>query len=307
MGSAFGGVLLSVQGRMNGELATVTGEPVEAAMWSFGTGLVVLTVLVLTVPAVRAGLDRIVTAVRGGSLRRWQILGGLSGGLFVATQSYAVPILGVALFTVAVVAAQAGTRSSWTAWDRARRGDPGPLGTLALGRSRGGRCRVSLSPRLRGGRWCCCPSSWRCRRGADVGPVRHQRAGQRRVGQPLSTTWVNFLMGMLMLGVVAGLRAAGGGFHPTVPRAVPWWAWWGGLCGIGVVSIAAWSVRHLGVVVYGLAVLTGQLSAAVGLDLLTPATRGDVTPAVVIGVLVTFVAAGLASRFAWRDRTTTRG
>ncbi len=304
VGSACGGILLSLQGRMNGELATVTGEPVEAAMWSFGTGLLVLTALVLTVPAVRAGLRRIRGALRDGSLRRWQILGGLSGGLFVATQSYAVPILGVAVFTIAVVAAQTGNA---LVADRFGIGPGGVIPVhagrfLAAGLAVIG-VAIALSPRLQEGRLALLPVVFALVVG---GLMAIQFAINGRVnvasGQPLSTTWVNFAMGMLTLGAVAGVRSVGGAFHPSLPHAVPWWAWWGGLCGIGVVSIAAWAVRHLGVVVYGLAVLTGQLSAAVVLDLLTPATRGDVTPAVVLGVLVTFVAAGLASWFARRDR-----
>ena len=303
-GSALGGVLLSVQARMNGELATVTGEPVEAAMWSFGTGLLVLTVLALTVPAVRAGLGRIRAAVRGGSLRWWQTIGGLSGGLFVATQSYAVPILGVAVFTVGVVAAQTGNA---LVVDRFGIGPGGAIPvhwgrTLSAALAIAG-VVVALSPRLTGNRLAVLPVVFALVVGALMA-VQFAINGRVNVasGQPLSTTWVNFSMGGVMLLAVAGIRTAGGAFHPSLPHAVPWWAWWGGLCGIGVVSIAAWAVRHLGVVVYGLGVLTGQLSAAVLLDLLTPATRHDVTPAVVLGVVITFVAAGLASWFARRDR-----
>lgn len=305
--SAAGGVLLSLQGRMNGELATVTGEPVEAAIWSFGTGLAVLTVLILTVPSARVGLGKIRAALRDGSLRRWQILGGLSGGLFVATQSYAVPILGVALFTVAVVAAQAGNA---LVVDRFGIGPGGPIpihwGRLLSAALAVGGVAISLSPRLQGGTLALLPVVFALVVGGLMS-VQFAINGRVNVasGQPLSTAWVNFLMGSFMLVAVAGLRGVAGALHPSVPHAVPWWAWWGGLCGIGVVSIAAWAVRHLGVVVYGLAVLTGQLSAAVVLDLLTPATRVEVTPAVVMGVLVTFAAAGLASWFARRDRTTT--
>jgi transporter family-2 protein len=304
IGSALGGVLLSVQGRMNGELATVTGEPVEAAMWSFGTGLVVLTVLVLTVPGVRAGLGKIRAALSGGSLRWWQTIGGLSGGLFVATQSYAVPVVGVALFTVAVVAAQAGNA---LLVDRFGIGPSGVI-PIHLGRFLAaalavGGVAVAVSPRLDSGRLSLLPVVLALGVGALMSV---QFAVNARVnvtsGQPLSTAWVNFLMGSFMLIAVSGLRGLSGAFHPTVPHAVPWWAWWGGLCGIGVVSIAAWAVRHLGVVVYGLAVLTGQLSAAVVLDLANPATRGDVSVVVVLGVLITFAAAGLASWFARRDR-----
>ena len=304
LASAVGGVLLSVQGRMNGELATVTGAPVEAAMWSFGTGLAVLTVLILTVPSVRAGLGRIRQALRGGSLRWWQTVGGLSGGLFVATQSYAVPVVGVALFTVAVVAAQAGNALV------VDRFGVGPGGAIPVHRARFLSAAlavvgvaVAVSPRLGSGRLALLPVILALGVGVLMS-VQFAINGRVNVasGQPLSTAWVNFMMGSFMLLAVAGMRGLAGAFHPSIPHAVPWWAWWGGLCGIGVVSIAAWAVRHLGVVVYGLAVLTGQLSAAVVLDLATPATRGDVTPAVLLGVIVTFVAAGLAGWFARRDR-----
>jgi transporter family-2 protein len=117
-------------------------------------------------------------------------------------------------------------------------------------------------------------------------------------GQVLSTTWLNFTMGTLMLGVVAVARWGVGGLHPSVPHDVPWWAWWGGLCGIGFIGTAAWAVRHLGVLLFSLAVVTGQLGAAVVLDLLDPATRPDVGPAVLAGVAVTLVAAALAARYA---------
>ena len=47
--------------------------------------------------------------------------------------------------------------------------------------------------------------------------------------------------------------------------------------------------------------LTGQLSAAVALDLLTPATRSHIGVQVILGILVTLVAAG------WRGRRPPRG
>ena len=48
------------------------------------------------------------SAIRNGGLRWWQLLGGLGGALFVASQSITVATLGVALFTVCVVAGQTG-------------------------------------------------------------------------------------------------------------------------------------------------------------------------------------------------------
>ncbi|WP_020578091.1 DMT family transporter [Actinopolymorpha alba] len=145
LGAAFFiGLLLACQSRINGELGHRLGDGVLAALWSFGSGLVVLLAALAVVPGVRHGLRRVIRAVRpaggfaeGGdpsgsespdpaaptptsatatagigttiaaSLRPWQVLGGLCGAFLVVTQSLTVGLVGVAAFTVAVVAGQA--------------------------------------------------------------------------------------------------------------------------------------------------------------------------------------------------------
>ncbi len=323
--AALGGLFTSSQGRMNGELSARTGEPIEAAVWSLGSGLVVLTVLALALPGVRRGLGRIRAEVaattrggpvggeaggrdRGGvgGLRWWQCLGGLAGGLFVAAQTFAVPLIGVALFTVATVAGQT---ANGLVVDRLGLGPGGPkpvhptrvlaaalavLGVTVAVSDRLGDVGVAVVPTLLG---------------LVVGAlVAAQQGTNARVnvasGHVLSTTWLNFALGTLLLLLVAAAEGAAGLFTPASPGGtVPWWAWFGGLCGIGFVSIAAWAVRHLGVLVFGLSLLTGQLGWAVVLDLLSPATRDDVTGRVLLGVAVTFVAAVLAGWFARPRRT----
>ena len=64
------------QARANAELGTELGNGVLAAVISFGTGLVLLLVLVALVPAGRRGLRRVGAARRRGTLRPWQLLGG---------------------------------------------------------------------------------------------------------------------------------------------------------------------------------------------------------------------------------------
>ncbi len=302
--SALAGVLGSLQGRMNGELTVLTGEPVETALWNVLSGLLVLSLLVVSVRPVRRGLGAVAQAVRTGSLRWWQLVGGLSGGLFLAAQSYAVPLLGVALFTVAAVAGQTG---NGLVVDRFGIGPGGPK-PIHWGRMLAAALAIvgvaiSVSPRLGGQGVVLLPVVL----SLLVGGLAAAQVGVNgRVNlvsqQVLSTTWINFTMGALMLLVITLGRWVGHAWHPEVPHGVPWWAWWGGLCGMGFIATAAWAVKHLGVLVFGLALLTGQLSAAVALDLLNPATRGDVTGPVVIGVLVTFAAAALASWFARRER-----
>ena len=100
------GALTALQSRVNGELASVTQSGLQAALVSFGTGWILLTVIVVASPSVRRGLTSVREALRAGALRWWQVIGGVLGGFFVAVQSATVPLIGVAVFTVAVVAGQ---------------------------------------------------------------------------------------------------------------------------------------------------------------------------------------------------------
>ena len=75
-------------------------------MVSFSTGLVLMIVISLVLPKGRAGLARILPALRERSFPRYYPLAGSIGGFFVFAQSFTVGLLGVALFTVATVTGQ---------------------------------------------------------------------------------------------------------------------------------------------------------------------------------------------------------
>ena len=111
--AALSGVALATQSRINGQLAAalrdidphagaLDGE--LAGLISTVLGLVLLALFVPAVPFGRRGLRRLGTALRTGRLRWWQCAGGLSGAVLVSTQGVTVTALGVAVFTVAVVA-----------------------------------------------------------------------------------------------------------------------------------------------------------------------------------------------------------
>ena len=291
LASVLSGVLTSLQGRMNGEISRVTGQPLEAAVWSFGSGLVLLTVLLLVVPRMRAGLGRVRASVRAGGLRRWQCIGGLLGGAFVAVQSYAVPLVGVALLTVAVVAGQTGNA---LVVDRFGLG-PGGVAPVQPGRVIAGALAVvgvAVAMLGRGGGQTpvVLPAVLALLAG---GGLAVQQALNGRVNavsrEVLSTTWLNFVLGTALLLVLTLVALLVGGARVRPLSGVPWWAWWGGVLGIGFVAIAAWAVHHLGVLSYGLAVLTGQLTSAVALDALS-GSHPVVAP-VLLGVGLTFAAA----------------
>lgn len=304
-----GGALLSVQSRMNGELATVFGHGLDAALWSFGSGTLALTVALLLSRPMRSGLVMLRSAVADRRLRWYQCVGGAMGGLFVLCQSYAVPLAGVALWTVAVVGGQT---ASGMAVDRF---GIGPAGRLPVTAGRGIAAALACVGVLVavGGRvsttdaTVILPVVLSVLAGMSLA-VQSGINGRVGVasGNAFTTAWLNFTLGLIVLVLLIVPEALLGQFG--LPRSLdaPWWAWWGGLLGIGVVAAGVVGVRYLGVLLQLLLMLVGQLSAAALLDLLNPETRGTVTPLVLLGLLVTLAAAALAGISATRARRAER-
>jgi transporter family-2 protein len=77
------------------------GDSLEAALVSFGTGLIFVSLISLFRKDVREGFDDIFKAVALKQLPMWRLSAGMLGASFVAMQTHVVPIAGVALFTVA--------------------------------------------------------------------------------------------------------------------------------------------------------------------------------------------------------------
>ncbi len=302
--AAFGcGGLIALQSRMNGTLAESVGS-FPAAWYSFGSGLLVLTLLFVT-PRHRSRVGRVVTALRSGRLAWWQVLGGVAGGLLVGTQTYAVPVLGVAAFLVATIGGQ--TVSALLV-DRLGLG-PAPAQALSVARVMAAALAVigvavaSASTSTGGSAT-----------GVAVLPVvlaflvgmgvAVQQAVNGQVStvtrDSWATAWVNFTAGsttLLLVGAVPVWRSG----WPT-DWAVPGWAWWGGLCGVAFIALAAWAVQHTGVLLFGLVTITSQMALALVLDLAHPDTREQVDVQMLLGVVITVVAAGGAGLSARRAR-----
>ena len=104
--SSFSGGLIALQSRINGELSDQMGDSLEAALVSFGTGLIFVSLISLFRKDVRAGFADIFKAVKSKQLPIWRLSAGMLGASFVAMQTHVVPIAGVALFTVASLAGQ---------------------------------------------------------------------------------------------------------------------------------------------------------------------------------------------------------
>lgn len=288
------GMALAAQARINGELAGRIGDGVAAALLSFLGGEVILLALVLVLPGMRRGVALVLDAMRGGELRRWQILGGFCGAFLVICQGLTVGAIGVALFTVAVVAGQA---ASSLVVDRAGLG-PGRARPVSPSRILGvlltiGAVLLAVSDRLT------TPSAL----GLAVLPVlagvavAWQQALNGRVsavaGSPLSATLVNFTVGTVLLLVAAGIVAAVRGVPGPLPGEPLLYV--GGPLGILVIAALAAIVPLTGVLLLGLGTVAGQLVGALLLDLFIPADGDHLTAATVAGTALTLVAVAVAA------------
>ena len=285
----------AVQARLNAGLGQRLGNGFAGGLISTTIALVVLGAVVLSRPTGRAALSRIREGVGEGRLRWCQCLGGVSGGLFLASQGLAVPTIGVAVFTVAVVAGTttgsvlvdglglgpsgrhpitapriAGAVLAVTAVAVAGRGGPGAGGFSVL----------VLLPLVAG-----MALSWQLAVNGRVSEV---------AGSPWAATLVNFSFASAALAVALGVNVAVGGWPRGNAPTEPWF-YTGGFIGVLLIAVAAAVVRRTGVLVLGLASVAGQLTGAVFVDLLAPGAHSAPGAATWAGVALTFAAVTLAT------------
>lgn len=305
--SGFGiGAAVAVQARINGALGARLHDGIAAATVSFGTGLVLLLAAFAVSGRLRAGLGQVRAALAHGRLRRWQLLGGLCGALFVSAQGLTVAAIGVTAFTVAAVAGQL---ASSLVVDRLGLAPSGrtpvtpiraaaaliAIGAVFLassGRSSGSPAGLALPDPVRGAPHVVLivlPAL------AGIGLAWQQAVNGRvgAVGGPASATLINFVVGFLALCAVESLvllTVSGLGALPTEP-----WLYLGGAIGVAFIGLAAVAVRWIGVLLLGLTSVAGQLIASIALDLLVPGGPG-VSYRVIVGCALTSIAVVLAAR-----------
>ena len=298
IGAFAAGTVIAVQGRLNGGLSTFIGNGVEAALVSFGSGLVILVFIVLLVPSVRRGVARIPAAIRVGELNRWHILGGLIGGAVIGIQSIAIPIVGVAVFTVAVVAGQS-TNSLFV--DKV---GLGPAGKQPITWSRAISALIAVvavagavSDRFTSGGVSLILVAVSFVGGLGVAV---QQAINGRVSNaarnPISATFYNFFFGTAILAFAFAGAWVVSDTDAKVIGGAPWWLYAGGALGVILIAIAAWAVPKIGVLAFALVSISGQLSGALVIDVVAPTTSTNFGWHLVAGVLIAFLAVALGAR-----------
>lgn len=294
-----------VQARLNAGLVEVTGNPLEVSLINLAAAALVSSVVIAASAPLRRSWHVLIAAARSGALRPWQLTGGALGGYYIAIQGSVSLAVGVAVFTVAVVAGQTGTA---LVVDR--------LGFGPMGRQDVSVARIVaavlavLAVLVAGsGRW----------HETSIGSVAlllvlaasagaasaFQQAVNGRVGavtrQGITAAWMNFMVGaVLMVVVVSAVDLVSGTDWAPIP-ADHWWMAIAGVFGLVYIATVAWVVRFVGVLVASLLTLTGLLAGSLLVDLLAPTAGSAVTWQLVVAVLLTGAAVGLASA-----RSTTR-
>lgn len=296
---AFGaGLVVAVQGRINGEVGDLTGNGVLGAILNFTVGLLLLIVVVGSRQATRDALRGLPGMIGGSGLPWWTLTGGIGGAIYVTGQSTTVAVLGVALFTVATVAGSTGAgllvdkvglgpggRVPVTAW----RVVASMLAVVAVWVGSGGRDGAGavsipfLLLALAAG-------------AAGAAQVAVNGRVSSATRQPLVATLVNFVVGLATLMVILAGQVV---FTPErvgslAPMADKPWLLVSGAMGVLFVAGSAWSVRALGVLLLSLVVLAGTLVGAVAVDLVLPTDGAAVNGYLLAGIALTFASVGLA-------------
>jgi bacterial/archaeal transporter family-2 protein len=262
-----GGLALAGQSRVNGELGHRLGDGVAAALVSFGSGLVLLVLAAVALPVGRRGLAALHGALRTRGLRWWECVGGVSGGYFVVTQGLTVTALGLAVFTVALVAGQV---VSSLLVDRAGLGPGGPRVEPGVppraGRFGRRRAPKRRSPRALG------LAALPAVSGVAVAWQQPMNGRVQARAGALTATLVNFGVGTCALVLAYAVVAATRGLPAGWPSG--WWLYLGGVLGVVFVLAAVAVVRVTGVLMLGLGLIAGQLLGSLGLDVVAPA-RAD--------------------------------
>jgi transporter family-2 protein len=281
-----GGGLIGLQGRLNGELATRTGSPLEAAASSFVIGLVLLGVVV---PFRRAGFARL----RAGRIAWWWWFGGFGGAFFVATSAHGVPQIGVALVSVCLVA---GTTTGALLSDQFGLGPSGrhapsfwriagvAVVVIAVAVGAVGDRSASLKPLL---------FILLFLAGASTAAQQAANGQLRGVADDVVVAaFISFLGGTTAL-VIAVLVTGEFSAHsfPTAP-----WVYLGGPLGLVYILIGASMVRVLGVLRFVLGVVAGQLIVAVIIDWAWPEPGTTLRATTVIGAVITVVGVWISGR-----------
>ena len=289
--AALSGVMIAFQARANGELSYRLDNAPQAALVSFSSGLFFITIYAIFSPKIKEGIRRLRSAVRSGEIPKIRLLAGSLGGAFVALQTSVVPLIGVALYSVASIAGQSavsllvdriGLTGGGVKLISLRRIAAAFITVIAV--------LVSVIDKLEADNFQLFALLLAVIAGALVGVQRALNGQINEHSQnSYTTSLLNFITGTSFLTLFIIILIALGRVELQPLPIGPWWIYTGGV--IGVIYIAATSliVQHLGVLTFTLFSVGGQLIASLLLDIYSPTQGVSVSWYLVSGIAMTYI------------------
>jgi len=277
------------------------GDSLEAAIVSFSTGLVFVSLIALFRKDVRLGFKEILSAVSAKTLPKWRLGAGVLGASFVAMQTHVVPIAGVALFTVASLAGQTAI-SLWV--DHV--GLIGSSKTLITRRRIIAAVITVIAVIV---------SAWDRFSQSDFsitaiflaiiagGWVGIQRALNGQINsyskKSFATSLLNFITGTTFLLLLLLLRSLFTDHSIMNFSSGPWWMFLGGSIGVVYIAFSAVAVQHVGVLEFTLFSVGGMLVGSLLIDFIAPTLGTSISWYLIAGIFLTYlgVIANGQSRF----------
>ena len=289
--AALSGVMIALQARANGELSYRLDNAPQAALVSFSSGLFFITIYAIFSPKIKEGIRRLKAAVSSGEIPKIRLLAGALGGAFVALQTSVVPLIGVALYSVASIAGQSavsllvdriGLTGGGVKLISPRRIAAAFITVIAV--------LVSVLDKLEADNFQLFALLLALIAGALVGVQRALNGQINEYSQnSYTTSLLNFITGTSFLTLFIIILIALGRVELQPLPIGPWWIYTGGV--IGVIYIAATSliVQHLGVLTFTLFSVGGQLIASLLLDIYSPTQGVSVSWYLVSGIAMTYI------------------
>ena len=289
--AAISGLMISVQARANGELSHRMGNPIEAALVSFGSGLIIISLISVFNPAIKNGARNLRGALKRKEIPPWTLFAGMLGGSFVAVQTQIVPIIGVAIYSVASIAGQTAAslvvdRIGLTGGGKkhitVRRVAAAGITVLAV--------LISVLDRIEANNLSVLAVLLGCFAGAIVG-VQRALNGQinESTRQSFTTSLLNFIMGTTILLIFLGIGMLINRTETVSLPAGPWWMYTGGTIGIIYIAFTSTIVQHLGVLTFTLISVGGQLVGSLLIDFYSPTEGVNVSVYLVTGIVMTYL------------------
>ena len=288
--AAISGAMIALQARANGELSSRLDNGLQAARVSFGSGLVIIFVITLFNSKIQDGVKNLRRAVANKEIAPWKLFAGALGGSFVAIQTQIVPLIGVAIYSVASIAGQTamslvvdriGLTGGGKKLISPRRVLAAVLTVFAV--------LVSVWDRIDANDLSMLAVTAGGIAGAVVG-VQRALNGQinEHSHQSFTTSLLNFATGtsFLLILVVAGLVMGRNELSP-LPSG-PWWIYMGGVIGVIYIAFTSTIVQHLGVLTFTLFSVGGQLVGSLIIDLVSPTDGVSVSAYLVTGIVMTY-------------------